>query len=113
MKKIIAILAFAAMTFPAISKVSADNVTPIVNTYKDATKTSIVIDLPNGFNGSVMTTYDGNQFKTTYSTSTSITNDRINKINADIQAQEKALDDLFKAQQKIFQQRWSDWGWNW
>ncbi len=112
MKKIIVSLFITLSVFVASKAYAQSSDVPVVNTYKDATSTSVTINLPDGFNGSVMTTYDGNQFKTTYSTSTALTNEQFNKIEADIQAQEKSMDDLFQQQQKMFQQMWSDLGWN-
>jgi hypothetical protein len=112
MKKMTISLFVLLSVFIASKAYAQSSAVPVVNTYKDATSTSVIINLPDGFNGSVMTTYDGNQIKTTYSTSTPITNEQFNKIEADIQAQEKAMDDLFKQQQKMFQQMWGDFGWN-
>ena len=111
MRKITISLFVLLSAFIASKTYAQSSTVPVVNTYKDATSTSVIINLPDGFNGSVMTTYDGNRIKTTYSTSTPMTNDQINKVEADIQAQEKAMDDLFQQQQKMFQQMWSDLGW--
>ena len=111
MRKITISLLVVLSVFVASKAYAQSSAVPVVNTYKNATSTSVIVNLPDGFNGSVMTTYDGNQIETTYSTSTPITNDQINKVEADIQAQEKAMDDLFQQQQKMFQQMWSDLGW--
>ena len=103
MRKITISLLVVLSVFVASKAYAQSSAMPVVNTYKDATSTSVIVNLPDGFNGSVMTTYDGNQIKTTYSTSTPMTNDQINKVEADIQAQEKAMNDLFQQQQKMFQ----------
>ena len=113
MKKIILLLALVVVlhsTSAFAEGVSSD--TPIVNTYKDATSTSISISLPSGYNGSVTTVYDGNEFKTTYSTSTVQDDSNFAKIQNDILAQEDAMNAYFQNQQKLFQQLWSDFGWN-
>ena len=113
MKRIVLLFALIAVfhsTSAFAEGVSSD--TPIVNTYKDATSTSISISLPSGYNGSVTTVYDGNEFKTTYSTSTAQEDSNFAKIQNDILAQEDAMNAYFQNQQKLFQQLWNDFGWN-
>lgn len=115
MKKIATILLGIAAIFVATA-VYADTVlatNPTVNTFKSATSTSVIINIPEGFSGSVTTSYDGNNIQTTYSTSTALNNAQMDKINADIQAQEQAMDSFFQNQQKLFQRMWGDLGWNW
>ena len=90
MRKITLSLFVILSSFYRLLKPTAQSsAVPVVNTYKDATSTSVIINLPDGFNGSVMTTYDGNQIKTTYSTSTPMTNDQINKVKLTFKLKKK------------------------
>ncbi len=112
MKKIAYIfILFAFLGAVPVRADSGSSIAPTINTHKDATGTSIYISFPAGFNGSVSTTYDGNDFKTTYSTSTKQIAEDVAKIHERIIAQQRALDEFFRAQQKMFQQLWGDWWW--
>jgi hypothetical protein len=107
MKKLLLLLVVLA-TLQAV-QVHAQS-TPVINTYKDATGTSISISLPSDFNGSFTTVFDGKKFQTTYSTSTVI-DDRLKKAQAQIWVQQKALNEFLQAQKKMFDTMWSNWWW--
>lgn len=85
---------------------------PVVKTYASNGQTGISIVVPNGYNGSVSTTYDGKTFHTTYASTSPMTTAQFQAMQTNIQAQINAMNIYFEEQQKLLQQMWSNFGWN-
>lgn len=85
---------------------------PFINTSKAATGTTVTMVLPNNYKGSVVTTYNGNDWQTT-ATSSPLTEGDIKQIQNDFIEQEKAMNDFWQAQQKMFDDMWRNFPVSW
>ena len=97
--------------------VKAQTSTPNIQTYNTATSSTVIITAPNGYKSEVISNYDGSQFHT-YATSTPLTSQDIQNIQANIQKEEADMQQLFQQQEalfqeqeKMFQNMWSNISW--
>lgn len=77
---------------------------PTVQTYSTATSSTIIITSPSGYKNEVVSTYDGNQFHT-FATSTPLTAEDIANMQYNILSEEQTMQQLFQAQQALFNQQ--------
>ncbi|MDD5152556.1 MAG: hypothetical protein PHS95_00940, partial [Candidatus Pacebacteria bacterium] len=100
-------LIFALPVYAEISK-------PDIQTYNTATSSTVIIKAPSGYKSQVVSTYDGDQFHTT-ATSTPLTDEDIQQMRENTQAQISAMQKMFeyqeamlREQRKMFESIWGD-----
>jgi hypothetical protein len=115
MKKLLfvsSIIGLVALVGASVAEAQTASNMPVVKTYSSNGQTGISIVVPNGYNGSVSTTYDGKTFHTTYASSSPMTSAQFEAIQNNIQAQINAMNTYIEEQQKLLQQMWSNLGWS-
>jgi hypothetical protein len=97
------------LTFPKTSQAEGVNSQePTIETSKTTNGSSVKITFPNEYSGSVTTTFDGKEWK---SYTKKYTKEDIKKINEQIEAQNKAWQEYFLAQQRFFENIWKNFAW--
>lgn len=72
---------------------------------KDKKEGEIVFSAPHGFRNEIVTTFDGKEART-YSTSTALTKEDVEKMNKEILERQKRIDEYFRSQERIFRDFW-------
>jgi hypothetical protein len=79
----------------------------VINT---ATSTTVILNLPANYQGSVVTNYDGTKF-VSYATTSPLTSQDIETIDNNLAAEETAFNNFFAQQEQMFNQFWSNLAW--
>ena len=77
---------------------------PNIQTYSTATSSTVIIASPAGYKSEVISTYDGNQFHT-YATSTPLTAQDEQAIQANIQAEQTEMQQFFQQEQALLNEQ--------
>ena len=79
--------------------------TKINESNKDKKEGEIVFSAPYGFRNEIVTTFDGKEART-YSTSTALTKEDVDKMNKEILERQRRIDEYFRNQEKMFRDFW-------
>lgn len=72
---------------------------------KDKKDGEIVFSAPYGFRNEIVTTFNGKEART-YSTSTALTKEDVEKMNKEILERQRRIDEYFRNQERMFRDFW-------